>query len=107
MKKYFVKYLPVEGEIKEGDLFLHTCSAGSSKFLMKCKSVDSFGDIWQEKHDQGFPPQRVALYKQDCQKVKLFLCSRDNSEYRQEILTKGIKENQEFTEKEKDFLTLL
>lgn len=53
-KKYFVKYLPVEGEIKEEDW---------------CKDPKA-GDIFQarkwEKHAS-----------ENYQKVKLFLCSRD------------------------------
>jgi len=48
----FAKYLPVEGEIKEGELY-----------------QDMDGNIWEHKRDLCFTPVG--------QKVKLFLCSRD------------------------------
>lgn len=53
MKTYFTKYLPVEGEIKEGDMVLDTLSGEIVCWWD--------GDNW-DKHDK---------------KVKLFLCSRD------------------------------
>lgn len=55
MKKYFTKYLPVEGEIREGDFYLN-----------------SVGGISQAKCELDTP-----LANKYNKKVKLFLCSRD------------------------------
>jgi hypothetical protein len=52
MKTYFAKYLPVEGEIKEGDYFKYHESD-----VFQCKDITDIDG--------------------DCYKVKLFLCSRD------------------------------
>lgn len=54
MKPYFAKYLPVEGEIKEGDMYWFN---GSPTELRKDNN-DAHGMC-------------------SCKKVKLFLCSRD------------------------------
>ncbi len=51
-KKYFAKYLPVEGEIKEGDLVTNNVA------------------IWEHKNSDK---HKYGTHK----KVKLFLCSRD------------------------------
>lgn len=65
MKKYFTKYLPIEGEIKEGDWY-------KSKF----RSENKFFHYEQWKDDRttyfGNNPKEDVLFK-----VKLFLCSRD------------------------------
>lgn len=53
--KYFTKHLPVEGEMKEGDKYLH-----------------EDGSIMNWTKLTGDPKKWVGL-----QKVKLFLCSRD------------------------------
>ncbi len=53
MKTYFAKYLPVEGEIKEGDLYI-------SHF-----------------HKQPAVMDKINIWSFPLQKVKLFLCSRD------------------------------
>jgi len=58
MKKYFTKYLPVEGEIKEGDYWKHP-KAPNTIFP------------WTKAYARG--PISTGLM----QKVKLFLCSRD------------------------------
>lgn len=58
--KYFAKYLPVEGEIKEGDAAVYLGSPGSSPVILS-----QFADF-DYYNKKGF-------YK----KVKLFLCSRD------------------------------
>lgn len=55
--KYFAKYLPVEGEIKEGDMF----------------SVNGFVGPTILKADKDIPITAGVGIK----KVKLFLCSRD------------------------------
>ena len=55
MKKYFCKFLPVEGEIKEGDFYI---TSPDYKIVRKCEDR-SWGTF------------------EMCKKVKLFLCSRD------------------------------
>jgi|SRR5581483_5516319 len=57
MKPYFAKYLPVEGEIKEGDLVANTASSGLEH-------------RWIARWD-------IKNYAPTTKKVKLFLCSRD------------------------------
>lgn len=81
-KPYFAKYIIVDGEVKR-----RTGSTVNDGEAGKCL----------RENDEGYD-----YY----QKTELFLCSRDSPGYQQEILTKGIKENQEFSEKEKSFLTL-
>lgn len=56
MKKYFAKYLPVEGKIKEGDLCIGEDEGGLR--IHECKKISYCEKI-------------------GCKKVKLFLCSRD------------------------------
>jgi hypothetical protein len=127
-KKFFAKYSAVEGEIKEGDLYL--------------QNLVGIGFINEIRTYTG-----GKLEARD-KKVKLFLCSRDievgdkyflengsSKEYTAEmsdwtidgkivptpswsiwsmpifkiigeILTPGIVENQEFTEKETEYLTI-
>jgi len=134
MKNYFAKYLPVEGEIKEGDWVLYA----NSYFFVK--NINNIGLLVTES-DGDF-----RLNKSYCKKVKLFLCSRDievgdeiispikgsfgvvteilskfqcnTHKYKciemttgcfktvGEILTPNIKEGQEFTEKEIEYLTI-
>jgi hypothetical protein len=59
MKLYFAKYLPVEGEIKEGDLYL-----ADGNLVCKAKIP--------KKYNNPHVP-----YFDSYKKVKLFLCSRD------------------------------
>lgn len=65
MKKYFVKFVPIEGEIKEGDWY-------KSKF----RTENKFFHYEQWKDDRttyfGFDAKEDVICK-----VKLFLCSRD------------------------------
>lgn len=70
MKPYFAKYLPVEGEIKEGDPFLFN---GKLMFNTKAKFI--------RREDQGKENPEVqydliSKYHKG-QKATLFLCSRD------------------------------
>jgi len=58
MKKYYTKYLPVEGEIKVGEICLVTDDDGSTAFL-------PFKQVYVD--EGGILPK----------KVELFLCSRD------------------------------
>lgn len=62
MKPYFAEYLPVEGEIKEGD-----------KFLTAEGNLYIYGD--EKTTGLEFPTVRTIKYSD--KKVKLFLCSRD------------------------------
>lgn len=142
MKKYFAKYLPIEGEIKEGIIV-----------IMRAGDRDHVGDRYIVKDIQ--PDGKCEMHcgmelhyaniddigkDKDYYQVKLFLCSRDiqvgddiqypngvkiqkntmdkkdidimkllpNGPFKVigEILTPGIIENQEFTEKEIEFLTI-
>ena len=54
MKKYFAKYLPVEGEIKEGDMYI---TYPDFKIVRQCEDAS------------------YSFTK--CKKVKLFLCDKD------------------------------
>ncbi len=61
MKKYFAKYLPVEGEIKDDDHFEEEDITGK-KYILK-----NLGPLSLLPHD----------HLKRRQKVKLFLCSKD------------------------------
>lgn len=83
--KYFTKYLPVEGEIKDGDTYLfdgkiQTCKVSIIKEL------------------EEFYGRKITEY----QKVKLFLCSRDIETSLGEISPSAIwvKEGDEFEEED-------
>ena len=76
MKQYFAKYLPVEGEIKEGDMML-LIEPHPSGQLRKCHYIVNNGIYDQlmidAKEDKGW-----GFCKRDeVKKAKLFLCSRD------------------------------
>lgn len=58
MKQYFAKYVPVEGEIKEGDW----------KFCSNYNELHHYGV------GKGIEQDTIC---KECKKVKLFLCSRD------------------------------
>jgi hypothetical protein len=63
MKKYFAKYIPVEGEIKHGDRYLSALHPDGAE-----------PGVYSKNHDYGpFNPSRGN----GCNKVQLFLCSRD------------------------------
>lgn len=65
MTKYFTKYLPVEGEIEEGDVIMQK----SDSNIMKCRKRQLTG-LECSGYD-GFHSTELFT------KVKLFLCSRD------------------------------
>jgi hypothetical protein len=71
MKKYFTKFLPVEGEIKEGDFFSFVPIERQplSGGIFQAHLVE---DGWIEEWGIDRKFKQSA-----CQKVKLFLCSRD------------------------------
>jgi hypothetical protein len=68
MCNYFAKYLPVEGEIKEGDLHLNkltgTIEPASKNVAANWSNNFSYND-------------GTRFLRDDYKKVKLFLCSRD------------------------------
>lgn len=72
MKKYYTKYLPVDGEIKIGEICLVTDDDGSTAFL-------PFKQVYVD--EGGILPK----------KVELFLCSRDIQigDHAMELLTTG------------------
>ena len=67
--KYFTKYLPVEGEIKEGDRVIHPDGE-----VRKCIEIIK-KDI--KENDLIVMTENSGHYRDKCKKVKLFLCSRD------------------------------
>jgi hypothetical protein len=67
MKKYFLKYLPVDGEIKNGELVYDTVNPDFRIELFECR-ID--GDILYD--DRGF-----VRNKEHCKPVRLFVCSYD------------------------------
>lgn len=86
--KYFAKYLPVKGEIKEGDKFfskyifgelvtlnsstpIHTCHWIQKD--MKVDNITTDGLYLQPKEDES----EAMSWRTASQKVKLFLCSRN------------------------------
>lgn len=74
MSKYFVKYLPVEGDVKEGDWFI-ALAIGTPKL----RETGAYPK-WSEpiKHT-GTPTNKLVelMGENRKKKVKLFLCSRD------------------------------
>lgn len=112
-KAYFVKYLPVEGNIEEGDKVLVSRPMGAFIGTIINNKIVSDNNVLV------YPMNEVEKVK-----VKLFLCSRDikPEDYLKEgnvhiyhdgseppfkvigeILTSNIKEGQEFTEKIAEF----
>jgi hypothetical protein len=140
MSNHFAKYLPVEGEIKEGDMMFIKFPHPQGQ-IRKCWYIYK-----HEEHEEQLmiddpkDPNRGRgfLKRNEVKKAKLFLCSRDiqigdlvfasHEEYAGnvideldlikwrdhyhaykmvgEILTPDIKEGQEFTEKEVEYLTI-
>lgn len=75
---YFTKYIPVEGEIKEGyvlyDNNIHhtgrtSITPDTTIWLRRNTSLES--DAIFDRNSE------IEVYKSDCKKVKLMLCSRD------------------------------
>lgn len=85
MKPYFAKWIPVEGEIKEGDWFLWKDEGTDSPHLFRCvgltgedhlqvKWSKETGCYWRDTlNESGYGDWNKAFAK----KVKLFLCSND------------------------------
>lgn len=69
MKNYFCKFLPVEGEIKEGDYWTHSG-------LRPKKIVDIDKKVNLKEHPE-LKTKRDYLKLRDAKLCKLFLCSRD------------------------------
>lgn len=69
MKKYFAKYLPIEGVINKGDKVLVV-----GKYIQTCEGLHDFDGIQIDWNPEiGF----ATVAKSQSQKVQLFLCSRD------------------------------
>ena len=71
MKQYFIQWISVEGEIKEGDWFLVTNqNCAQANQILCCNGFDF----------EGFPKRAVledrGFHLSNIKKVKLFLCSR-------------------------------
>lgn len=98
MKPYFAKYLPVEGEIKEGDKVFYSGKKldfpegvyevlDNVKEMMSVPTVGGFCIHWHKRtyvREDGKTVKEGAylkigynIYERELQKVKLFLCSRD------------------------------
>lgn len=83
MKKYFTKYVPVEGEIREGDKCICLFGNSAHKFWTKLNNPVLDVNIVQElkatpnklKFSNVYPEQE--WYANDFQKVELFLFSRE------------------------------
>ena len=73
MKKYFAKYLPVEGEIKEGDYWTKEGRKSFSKIFDIDKKISS---PLKEKYP-GIKTKGDYLKVTGAKLGKLFLCSRD------------------------------
>lgn len=69
MKKYFAKYLPVEGEIMNGDLVYDVEGAYGV-----VENVNRPLDFVRVRYEKSFYSDSL---KTNLKKVKLFLCSRD------------------------------
>lgn len=67
--KYFTKFIPVEGEIKEGDI-IRSETFGILKMIER---IGSFFDCVRLESKNA----RLTANPDKCKKVKLFLCSRD------------------------------
>lgn len=87
-KKYFAKYLPIEGEIKEGDWFLWQDEGTVIPYLFKCIGTDGVHlkvkwGIEVGSYRNGIDRGEINEYgygdwnKSFAKKVQLFLCSRD------------------------------
>ena len=87
MKKYFVKYLPVEGEIKEHATVFKDFEIGTVVHLYPNKDAYEieFFEKGMSKETATYPASRVKL-------AKLFLCSRDKSDRRIDMDTQQWQE---------------
>lgn len=72
MKLHFAKYLPVEGEIKEGDKFLLNNKHPAGE-LRTCYWIEDDRLYIDKKEDRGWG----FAYRNEAKLTKLFLCSRD------------------------------
>ena len=129
MKPYFAKYLPEEGEIEKGDFYvtapdyknIRKCEDKSWGTFEMCKKVKLFlcsrdiqvGDkiyLSQSKKTEIFkyqrPDGRIICESGDEKEYPKELAKQEFFKVIGEILTRGIIENKEFTEKEVEFLTI-
>jgi len=75
MKPYFTKYLPVEGEIKEGDIVLsESCNHPPAKI----QKIMEDGSLLTDENDLNDPLGNCYyILPKETRRVELFLCSRD------------------------------
>lgn len=71
MKKYFAKYLPVEGEIKEGDMFFDS-RLGVCRRSFEATKINSVWVCWKGGITN-------LNFTEEHKKAELFLCSRDQT----------------------------
>jgi hypothetical protein len=76
MKKYFCKYLPVEGEIKEGDICYFT---QFKEFGTATMVYDELCFVSFPQESKGSLTSPISRNLDDKRPYKLFLCSRDIS----------------------------
>lgn len=74
MKKYFCKYLPVEGEIKEGDICYFT---QFKEFGTATMVYDELCFVSFPQESKGSLTSPISRNLDDKQPYKLFLCSKD------------------------------
>ncbi len=111
MKKsnYFAKYLPIEGEIQEGDKFIVPTEYMSDLDLYfnnigECTSISEEVYHYKSLCTIGGTINSGVFKKDNPQKVKLFLCSRDI-----QLGDKYFKEGDEFlhTEETKELVSYM
>lgn len=121
-KPYFTKYLPVEGELQIGKYYwnkqhltgdlvanhLHLKILQSGKFqpakLFLCSRDIQVGDI--AYNDKFHPYPNGDLCDTNSKVMDHGMTTPDSFKVVGEVLTPNIKEGQEFTEKEIEFLTI-
>lgn len=89
-KKYFAKYFPVEGEIKDGK---------PAKLFLCSRHIEKGDLVYYDDVLNYNPSYKGEVAKASGEYIKCFKVIG-------EILTLGIIEGQEFTEKEIEFLTI-
>lgn len=72
MKPYFAKYLPIEGEIKEGEVFFWK----GDSMPIPLTAIEIQKENGVISYDSPGYPEVCEATLTDCKKVKLFLCSR-------------------------------
>lgn len=96
MKKYFAKYLPVEGEIKEGDKFWMKNVKRENSLFKRIKPHPEYAVL--EEDGEHLTAKKInselamTVYLKQCTKIELFLCSKEGFLYDNEDKYKVIGE---------------